>query len=218
MYESALNLYLQVGARQGTANAYLGLGRTALAEGSGAEAVQWTQRAIDIHASNQSRYDVALDCQTLAEAYKVIDRPEDAIEALRRSILLYAEIDLIDWANSVRTSLGNLLEELGRVEESLNVYGEAVSAQPEAAWLRRNYAEGLTKSQRLAEAAEQLDRAEELQPDAPYLAPPPHRGRRNEPAYAALTATRIAPLWGLDYPAFAAATSRNFDRLFAKAA
>lgn len=57
-----------------------------------------------------------------------------------------------------------------------------------------------------------------VETDAPYLAPPPHRGRRNEPAYAALTAERIAPLWGLDYPAFAAATSRNFDRLFAKAA
>ncbi|MCO5213628.1 MAG: tetratricopeptide repeat protein [Caldilinea sp.] len=212
MYESALNLYLQVGARQGTANAYLGLGRTALAEGSGAEAVQWTQRAIDIHASNQSRYDVALDCQTLAEAYKVIDRPEDAIEALRRSILLYAEIDLIDWANSVRTSLGNLLEELGRVEESLNVYGEAVSAQPEAAWLRRNYAEGLTKSQRLAEAAEQLDRAEELQPDAPYLALrraelAQAQGDRTQAAAWASEALRRQPDWDEAQALLAWATS-----------
>lgn len=57
-----------------------------------------------------------------------------------------------------------------------------------------------------------------VETDAPYLAPPPHRGKRNEPAYTAHTARAIAGLWGLDYAAFAAQTSANFDRLFAKAA
>ncbi len=57
-----------------------------------------------------------------------------------------------------------------------------------------------------------------VETDAPYLAPPPHRGRRNEPAYTAHTARAIAGLWGMDYAAFAAQTSANFDRLFAKAA
>ena len=57
-----------------------------------------------------------------------------------------------------------------------------------------------------------------VETDAPYLAPPPHRGRRNEPAYTALTAARVADLWGMDYAAFARQTSANFDRLFAKAA
>ncbi|AXC48345.1 TatD family deoxyribonuclease [Paracoccus suum] len=66
-------------------------------------------------------------------------------------------------------------------------------------------------------AAAPLDRIL-VETDAPYLAPPPHRGRRNEPAYAALTAQWVARLWDLDYPAFAAATSANFDRLFWKAA
>lgn len=66
-------------------------------------------------------------------------------------------------------------------------------------------------------AAAPLDRIL-VETDAPYLAPPPHRGRRNEPAYTALTAQAIAHLWDLDYPAFAAATSANFDRLFRKAA
>lgn len=56
-----------------------------------------------------------------------------------------------------------------------------------------------------------------VETDAPYLAPPPKRGKRNEPAFTALTAQKIAPLWGLDYPEFAAATSANFDRLFTKA-
>lgn len=56
-----------------------------------------------------------------------------------------------------------------------------------------------------------------VETDAPYLAPPPHRGRRNEPAYVALTARRAAESFGLDYADFARATTANFDRLFARA-
>lgn len=56
-----------------------------------------------------------------------------------------------------------------------------------------------------------------VETDAPYLAPPPHRGRRNEPAYVAHTAAVGAQLFGLSLPDFARATSANFDRLFPKA-
>ncbi len=75
------------------------------------------------------------------------------------------------------------------------------------------------KSQALRDifAAAPLDRIL-VETDSPYLAPPPHRGRRNEPAYAAHTAQVGADLFGLPYAEFAAATSANFDRLFAKAA
>jgi TatD DNase family protein len=57
-----------------------------------------------------------------------------------------------------------------------------------------------------------------LETDAPYLAPPPHRGRRNEPAYAAHTAKVGAALYGLSLSDFAAQTEANFDRLFSRAA
>ena len=57
-----------------------------------------------------------------------------------------------------------------------------------------------------------------VETDAPYLAPPPHRGRRNEPAYTALTAKVGADVFGLSYGEFAKSTSANFDRLFSKAA
>jgi len=57
-----------------------------------------------------------------------------------------------------------------------------------------------------------------VETDSPYLAPPPHRGRRCEPAYTALTAARGAEAVGMSYEAFCAQTSANFDRLFAKAA
>ena len=66
-------------------------------------------------------------------------------------------------------------------------------------------------------AAAPLDRIL-LETDSPYLAPPPHRGRRNEPAYTAHTAAKGAEVFGLTLPEFAAATSANFDRLFSKAA
>lgn len=57
-----------------------------------------------------------------------------------------------------------------------------------------------------------------VETDAPYLAPPPYRGKRNEPAYTAHTARKGAEVFGLEYPAFAAQTQANFDRLFSKAA
>ena len=57
-----------------------------------------------------------------------------------------------------------------------------------------------------------------VETDAPYLAPPPHRGRRNEPAYTAHTARVGAAVFGMDYVDFAAQTQANFERLFTKAA
>jgi TatD DNase family protein len=66
-------------------------------------------------------------------------------------------------------------------------------------------------------AAAPLDRIL-VETDSPYLAPPPHRGKRNEPAFAAHTARVGADVFGLDYEEFAAATEANFNRLFSKAA
>lgn len=57
-----------------------------------------------------------------------------------------------------------------------------------------------------------------LETDSPYLAPPPHRGRRNEPAYTAFTAAKGAEVFGLSPAEFAAQTTANFNRLFTKAA
>jgi TatD DNase family protein len=65
-------------------------------------------------------------------------------------------------------------------------------------------------------AAAPLDRIL-VETDAPYLAPPPHRGKRNEPAYSAHTAQKAAETFGLNYADFAAQTQANFDRLFSKA-
>lgn len=52
-----------------------------------------------------------------------------------------------------------------------------------------------------------------VETDAPYLAPAPKRGKRNEPAFVAYTAKKVAELRGEAYEAVAAATTANFRRL-----
>jgi len=56
-----------------------------------------------------------------------------------------------------------------------------------------------------------------VETDAPYLAPMPHRGRRNEPAFVVHTANAVAALKGVEPNRFADATTGNFFRLFTKA-
>jgi TatD DNase family protein len=57
-----------------------------------------------------------------------------------------------------------------------------------------------------------------VETDAPYLAPEPYRGKRNEPAYTAFTARVLAAVRGVSEPEIARITTDNFERLFAKAA
>jgi TatD DNase family protein len=56
-----------------------------------------------------------------------------------------------------------------------------------------------------------------VETDAPYLAPVPKRGQRNEPAFVVHTAAYLAELRGQTPEEIAAATTANFFRLFSKA-
>lgn len=53
-----------------------------------------------------------------------------------------------------------------------------------------------------------------IETDCPYLAPMPHRGRRNEPAWVLATGRRLAELRQEDLDALETVTTRNFDALF----
>lgn len=53
-----------------------------------------------------------------------------------------------------------------------------------------------------------------IETDSPYLAPVPHRGRRNEPAFVAAVAQRLAEVRGVPVEDLARQTSENFRRLF----
>jgi TatD DNase family protein len=56
-----------------------------------------------------------------------------------------------------------------------------------------------------------------VETDAPYLAPQPARGKRNEPAFMVHTAAMLAELKGVSAEEIATATTGNFFRLFTKA-
>ena len=53
-----------------------------------------------------------------------------------------------------------------------------------------------------------------IETDSPYLAPIPHRGKRNEPAYVVETARQIAELLGITRDEVGQATTENFYRFF----
>jgi TatD DNase family protein len=75
------------------------------------------------------------------------------------------------------------------------------------------------KSHELREIARDLPADRLLvETDAPYLAPVPFRGKRNEPAYVTHTARVLAEVRGLEPAALADLTTTNFRRLFRKAA
>ena len=108
-----------------------------------------------------------------------------------------------------RRSLAALRERFGEVEAALSL----------GFYLSMSGVATFKKADALREifAAAPLDRIL-VETDAPFLAPPPHRGKRNEPAYVARTAAVGAGLFDLEPEVFARRTTENFHRLFAKAA
>jgi len=53
-----------------------------------------------------------------------------------------------------------------------------------------------------------------VETDAPWLAPAPHRGKRNEPAWVLRTALVLAEVLGVNEEEISSATTKNFNRLF----
>jgi len=72
-------------------------------------------------------------------------------------------------------------------------------------------------AENIREAAAGLPLASMLvETDTPFLAPMPHRGKRNEPAFVVETARKLAEVKGTSLDEIAQATTANFDRLFVR--
>lgn len=156
----------------------------------------------------------------------------DSAEIQKRSLQIHIEaaqetgLPLIIHARAADEDMARILSE-GMKQKTYSCVMHCFSSSAELAraaldlgfYLSMSGIAAFPKSQELRDifAAAPLDRIL-VETDSPYLAPPPYRGKRNEPAYTAHTARVGADVFGLDYPDFAAATTANFDRLFWKAA
>ncbi len=71
------------------------------------------------------------------------------------------------------------------------------------------------KNAKIAEVLKQIDLSHlVLETDAPYLAPTPYRGKRNESAYLKEIAEKLADIYGVDYPTICRQTSENAEAIF----
>lgn len=71
------------------------------------------------------------------------------------------------------------------------------------------------KNNKMQETLKQVDLKHlVLETDAPFLAPTPHRGKRNEPSYIPLIAEKVSEIKGTDIEKVAAATTKNALNLF----
>ena len=143
------------------------------------------------------------------------------IEAARRTGL-----PIVVHARAADEDIGDLLEEEMRKAPFAAVL-HCYSSGPELA--RRGLAMGFylsfsgiltfksSHALRQIAADAPLDRLL-VETDAPYLAPVPHRGRRNEPAFVADTAAMLADIKGVSPAEIARVTTGNADRLFQRLA
>jgi TatD DNase family protein len=148
-------------------------------------------------------------------------------EGLRRHIAAARQtgLPLVIHSRDADGAIGNILQEesaKGSFPAVLHCFTGGVELARRALELGHyiSFSGVLTfkKSDALREIAAQipLDRLL-VETDAPFLAPEPYRGKRNEPAYVVHTAAILAKTKGVAVDALAAATTENFFRLYAKA-
>jgi TatD DNase family protein len=155
--------------------------------------------------------------------YRNLSPRDDQERAFRRQIELARRLRLpiILHTRESESDVLEILEEVGT--DGLSGILHCFSAGPEVAsrCFRLGFHVGLggvltfKNARALQETARELplDRIV-LETDAPYLAPHPHRGRRNEPAYVALVADRLAELHGRAPAEIAEITTASARALF----
>ena len=156
--------------------------------------------------------------------------PRDAQQASFRAHIRAARLAGVPLAIHARDADGDIARILGEEREAGGAFdfllhcfssgrGLAEAAVAMGGYVSFSGILTFPKSSELRDIARDVP-AERLlvETDAPYLAPIPYRGKRNEPAWVAHTAAVLATTRGLSPEALAALTTRNFRALFRKAA
>ncbi len=112
-----------------------------------------------------------------------------------------------------------VLRAAGKVEGVMHCFSEPTAPLDELLEIGLHFSFagnlGYPKSEDLREVARRVPPERLLvETDAPFLAPQPRRGKRNEPAFVAFTAELLGELHGMDGEAMAALTYANGCRLF----
>ena len=149
------------------------------------------------------------------------DNANDQIESFRAHIQIAREFDLplIVHCRDAAEAARDLLQEMGPVRGVMHCWG---GTPTETAWfvdlgMYISFSGILTFKNAAdirASAATVPDRRLLIETDCPFLAPVPHRGRRNEPAYVSEVARQLAGVKGVRLADIASLTSTNARRLF----
>jgi TatD DNase family protein len=154
--------------------------------------------------------------------YDYSPRPAQA-EAFRRQVRLARELGLplVVHTREADEQTASLLEEEGAGEVGGVIHcftgGAELARRALALGFQLSFS-GIVAFPR-AEVIQQVAREVPedrllVETDAPFLAPPPHRGKRNEPAFVVEVARKLAALRGVDLQSVAAAALANYSRLF----
>jgi TatD DNase family protein len=143
-------------------------------------------------------------------------------EVFRAQLQLAAErgLPVIIHTREATDDTFRLIEDAGRVRGVFHCFtgDQAMARRAAAVDFYVSFAGILTfpKAEEIRAAAVvvPLDRLL-VETDSPYLAPVPHRGKRNEPAFVVEVAARLAGLRGMPPAGLAAQVTRNFETLFA---
>jgi len=168
--------------------------------------------------------DVAAIGETGLDFYRNLSPRQDQIESFRAQLDLASARDLaiIVHCRDAFADVHRLLESTGEGERAvLHCWTGGRK------WTKRFLELGVTFSFAgpvAFETGETIRLGAELVPpqralvetDTPYLAPPPHRGQPNEPAWVALVGEALAKVWDLPPIEVAAITSANARRVFRK--
>ncbi len=170
-----------------------------------------------------SRNDVLAIGEIGLDYYYNLSTPEVQQDVFRRQIRLAREVELpvIVHHRDAEADLARILEEENAAEVRGILHSFTASLETAQAAIDHGFLISFSGILTFKNAQALQDVARELpldnilvETDCPYLAPVPHRGKRNEPVFVKETAAFLARLKGVSESSVEAATDANFQKFF----